>query len=95
MPRWASRITLTITAVRVERLQDISDYDAESEGINEWAGMFREYDRPNSNLGWTRNPRYSFQTLWDSINAKRGHSWDSNPFVWVIEFARKKTETSL
>ncbi|MCG3177561.1 MAG: hypothetical protein MOGMAGMI_02535 [Candidatus Omnitrophica bacterium] len=88
MPRWASRITLEIVNVCVERLQKISDYDAEREGIAEWEGMFKEYDRPDSNPGLTRDARYSFQTLWDSINAARGYSWDSNPFVWVIEFRK-------
>lgn len=80
MPRWASRITLQITAVRVERVQDISDKDALAEGV----------DRTNTSIpGYART---RFQKLWDSINAQRGHSWESNPFVWVIEFVEKEPE---
>ena len=72
MPRWASRITLEITDVRVERVQDISGDEAIAEGI-----IFDEE--------W-QIPRNVFGDLWDSINAKRGHSWESNPWVWIVEF---------
>lgn len=68
MPRKASRITLEITNIRVERVQDITAGDTVKEGVT---GM-------------------SFQPLWDSINAKRGYSWQSNPWVWVIEFRQVK-----
>lgn len=89
MPRWAARIMLEIVSVRVERVQGISDNDAECEGIELWQEtFFREYDKPDSNPGWTRDPRYSFQTLWTMINAKRGYGWDANPWVWVIIFKR-------
>ena len=89
MPRWASRITLEIVSVRAERVQDISENDAEAEGIELWQEVFfREYNKPDNNPGWTRDPRLSFQTLWDSINAKRGYGWDVNPWVWVIEFKK-------
>jgi hypothetical protein len=81
MPRWASRITLEITNIRVERLQDITDQDAIKEGID------FSCTRPNSQCGCNRK---SFSRLWDSINAKRGYSWGSNPWVWVIEFKRIK-----
>lgn len=70
MPRWASRITLEITGIRVERLQEISEQDAKDEGI----------------CFYDDNAVDVFRELWDSINAKRGYSWESNPFVWVIEF---------
>lgn len=73
MPQWASRITLEITDVRVERLQKISHVDVESEGAS---------NSVNNELFWPK--------LWDSINAKRGFGWETNPFVWVLEF-RKKT----
>lgn len=76
MPRWASRITLKITGVRVEQLQDISADDAAAEG---WPGP----DADNSILssypiGW-------YAHLWDKINARRA-PWSSNPWVWVIGF---------
>ena len=73
MPRWASRITLELTAVRVERVQDIGEDDAIAEGI--------ERDAMCGPLSW-------YQTLWDSINAKRGFGWAVNPWVWVIEFRK-------
>jgi len=73
MPRWASRITLEITAVRVERVQDIGDEDAEAEGLS-WCNA--------------ASPRDKFQCLWNSLNLKRGYGWDANPWVWVISFKR-------
>ncbi len=73
MPRWASRITLEITNVRVERVQDISLKDCMAEGTGEPLGRGIEIITP-------------FQTLWNSINEKRGYAWDKNPWVWVVEF---------
>ena len=75
----ASRILLEITNVRVERVQEISEEDAKSEGVSlSWAeGQIR---------GGTW--RQGFAQLWDSINAKRGYGWDANPWVWVVEFKR-------
>jgi hypothetical protein len=79
----ARRITLEIVSVRVERVQDISEEDAEAEGIN-CADPFKV---PYRGLYIADAPlRYAF--LWDSINAKRGFGWDKNPWVWVIEFKR-------
>ena len=79
MPRWASRITLEITAVRVERVQDISEEDAVSEGVA-FCNHGVEHDG--------RHYRCGFRALWDSINAKRGYGWENNPFVWAISFRR-------
>ncbi len=76
MPRWASRITLTVTGVRVERVQDITEADAEAEGCCVGVGA-----------GNWRNTVHMFQGLWDSINAKRGYWWDENPWVWVVKFS--------
>ena len=76
MPRWAVRITLEITGIRVERLNDISEQDAEAEGIQ----FIRDY--PDADETLTAKQLYSF--LWDSINGEG--SWDLNPWVWVIEF---------
>lgn len=84
MPRWASRILLEVTAVRVERLQDISKADAEAEGIERDGSAWRHYTRP-CRFACT-DPRMSYQTLWELING--AGSWDANPFVWVVEFKR-------
>lgn len=87
MPRWASRITLEITGVRVERLNNISEEDAQSEGVQQLRGGFWRHYQP----GWTQHQlsaRGSFLTLWDSIYGEE--SWQANPWVWVIEFKRVK-----
>lgn len=81
MPRWASRIQLKITDVRVERVQDITPNNAWNEGLrcgcmNPDACQYSEQLVPK------------FWELWNSINAKRGFGWDENPLVWVIEFER-------
>ena len=85
-PRWASRILLEITDVRVELVQEISEDDAKAEGAAlEFAGAAFAA-KHGSLLG--RQYRYGFVHLWDSINAARGVGWDVNPWVWVIEFRR-------
>ena len=80
MPRWASRITLEVTGVRVERLQDISVADAKAEGV-EW---FRSggVECP----GMPETAIEAYRNLWESINGPG--SWDANPWVWVVEFKR-------
>lgn len=81
MPRWASRITLEVTGVRVERLQDIVPYDAIKEGFGPYANEATiDCD--------TINPCDAFRDCWDSLYAKRGFGWNANPYVWVIEFRR-------
>lgn len=85
MPRWASRILLEITGVRVERLNAISEENAASEGVAQFRGGFWKHYQP----GWTQHQlsaRGSFVTLWKSIYDEE--SWQSNPWVWVIEFKR-------
>jgi hypothetical protein len=84
MPRWASRITLEIVNVRVERVQEISETDATEEGFSASYGWCEASNCHEANsFAWEH-----FQNLWDSINAKRGFGWDANPWVWVIEFKR-------
>lgn len=85
MPRWASRITLNITGVRVERLQAISEEDAGSEGV--------DYDPGEGGVFWvpglgcdSDRAADSFRQLWESINGTA--SWDANPYVWVVSFQR-------
>lgn len=78
MPRRASRITLEITNVRVERLNDISDKDAKAEGCF--------YGIGGGEVDEAVVPSDHFPTLWESINGVG--SWEANPFVWVIEFKK-------
>jgi hypothetical protein len=86
MPRWASRITLEITDVRVGRVQDIRPVDCKNEGIYiEPPSLPATTDEGLHFLGAYNR---AFQTFWDSINTKRGYSWDSNPWVWIIGFNR-------
>jgi hypothetical protein len=82
MPRWASRITLEITDVRVERVQDINGDDVWAEGVDN--------GRANKKMGmrWENAQRMAFEKLWNSINEKRGYGWNINCWVWVIEFRR-------
>lgn len=90
MPRWASRITLEITNVRVERLQDISEEDAKAEGAEQMH---------IDDLGQTwKTHRRGFEKLWTEIygdseevrldDRARFSTWDANPWVWVYEFRR-------
>ncbi|MBG0865452.1 MULTISPECIES: hypothetical protein [Burkholderia] len=84
MPRWASRITLEITGVRAERLQSISESDARDEGVT-----IADHHMRSHSTGAFRPPSIrAFHDLWDSLNAARGHCWDTNPWVWVVEFKR-------
>lgn len=93
MPRWASRLALRITSVRVERVQDISEDDAYSEGY-EHQSFYRELDQRErtarmarlSGIGPSTPAHKWFAELWDTINAARGYSWESNPWCWCIEF---------
>ncbi|WLP22594.1 hypothetical protein Q8726_03885 [Raoultella ornithinolytica] len=82
MPRWASRITLEITDVRVERLNSISQEDAQAEGL-ELTGWRPTYSDPDSG-GEVMTPYDNFAELWSSIYGDE--SWQANPWVWVIEF---------
>ena len=87
MPRWASRITLRVQDVRVERVQDITIDDAGEEGCSNVISGGYDFDIFGENGDYARHPYImNFHRLWDSINAKRGYSWDSNPWVWVIDF---------
>lgn len=81
MPRWASRITLTVTDVRVQRLQDISEADAVAEGIKGHGGRFSGYGKAADQ--WM-GPIDSFASLWISLNGTQ--SWDANPWVVALTF---------
>lgn len=81
MPRWASRITLAVTSVRVERLQEITTAEIRAEGVDDGRTNPKMCARHDASM------RMAFESLWDSINGKRpGCSWDANPWVWVIGF---------
>lgn len=92
MPRWASRITLEIVSVRVERLNDISAVDAELEGVahTEFWTPKEMNDRPFEEKWWddfhfwSHYPQIVFKRLWESIYGEG--SWEANPWVWVVEF---------
>ncbi len=104
MPRWASRITLEVVSVRVERVQEIDDGDAIFEGVDSRQvdlgdRVGRRWVAPGvemtncmgdvaTDVAWYMSARDAFRELWDSINAKRGYGWDANPWVWVVEFKR-------
>lgn len=82
MPLRFCRTALKITNVRVEKLHDISENDCKAEGVpGKWA--FDE-DVADDGLKYSEN----FQALWNAINGRRGHEWETNPYVWVIEFEK-------
>ncbi len=85
MPRTLSRLTLRVSNVRVERVQDISEEDMIAEGITDIGDGCGCLERANGNMAYSTT-RNLFMQLWDSINAKRGYSWESNPYVWIIEW---------
>lgn len=97
MPRWASRITLEVASVRVERLHDISEADAKAEGADRDFSPCEPEDREDPReVGYssasdvalyeaTAHRRF-FRSLWESING--ADSWAANPWVWVVEFRR-------
>lgn len=87
MPRWASRLLLRVTEVRVERLWEITQEDAIAEGIERIGDRFKGYMRLFTGEEYNPAlPKTSFAQLWETINAKRGYGWDSNPWVWVVSF---------
>lgn len=94
MPRAASRITLEIDSVKVERVQYIGVADAIAEGINStdltWfeksleRTVYHAGTYPTPDIRDT--PQAAYACLWDTINSKRGYGWDTNPWVWVVQF---------
>jgi hypothetical protein len=101
MPRWASRITLDVESVRVERVQEITDDDADREGVvwmaeNHMTNKCRRHSPTYSADGVCGDHGYCecgnyrdselFSGLWNTINAARGYGWGANPWVWVVVF---------
>lgn len=87
MPRWASRLTLRLTDVRVERVQEIADHgdglcridDLEAEGLDQIFDAQDDKADSAQAVEW-------FACLWDALNAERGYPWESNPWVWALSF---------
>ncbi len=95
MPRWASRLTLEILSVWVERIQSITIDDMNAEGIDlDGDGIgARAFDRAeHAKIGGVSIPdtpeRMGFAALWDSLYARTPKAWAANPWVWVVEFRR-------
>lgn len=93
MPREAARIFLRVTNVRVERLQEITAEDVIREGIKySDSGPYHWHVLDTKLNAWINFHFHdeAFKHLWDSLNAKRGYGWDTNPWVWVYEFEREQ-----
>jgi hypothetical protein len=85
MPRWAARLALDIVEIRVERLHAISKDDVKAEGCEYLAYRCASEMEPE-------DPK-EFSDLWDMINMKKGFGWETNPWVWVVEFKRVEEAT--
>lgn len=101
MPRWASRIMLEVTAVRVERLHEITEQDARAEGVDhvlpQFLSLREDDDREGPEVGGrmvgdetTGFARDNFCRLWEQINGERA-PWAANPWVWVVSFTRARS----
>ena len=101
MPRWASRITLEITDIRVERLQEITEKEAKAEGARKFTNLPPDpslypygneprwsMEEPKSVRECLGSARYAFANLWERLYAKKGLGWYDNPWVWVLTFRR-------
>jgi len=90
MPHWASRITLEVTRVWVERVQDISEEDINADGTTFPAPLIGiAFDGQPIESEWAgKDPWFFFSEDWDPIYKKRGYGWDANPWVWAGEFKR-------
>lgn len=96
MPKSFSRLWLRVTDVRVERLQEISETDCLAEGVTGLGCDHMAMEATGAgmnctdcyNSGWIEPPGLHFLDLWNSINAKRGYSWDSDPYVRAVTFER-------
>jgi hypothetical protein len=91
MPRWASRITLEVVSVRVERLHEITEEDARSEGVEPTIYERKVYPSKHAATVERRSYRDGFELLWIAINGSQ--SWAANPFVWRVEFRRIQPES--
>ena len=81
MPRWASRLTLTVTDVRVQRLQDISEADAQAEGLVE---VYEGWATDSAGRHWGPTARDSYRILWNDLHGPE--AWAANPWVAALTF---------
>lgn len=88
MPRWASRITLRVTDVRVERVQEITKEGAKAEAYPMPRLQRTAYEARQGKETVPDDERGDFRYFWDRSNANRGFGWDVNPWVWVVSFER-------
>lgn len=86
MPHRASRITLEVTSVRVERLRDITEEQARAEGVQPAKPLDPHSGKPRDDVQFERPHVVGFASLWDELNG--AGSWVANPWVWVVEFRR-------
>jgi len=86
MPRWASRLTLTVTDVRVQRLQEIDEADAVAEGVERFAdgANWKDYSPQPKPIHVQVNPKRSYATLWDALHG--ADAWAANPYVAALTF---------
>lgn len=89
MPRWASRITLEITALRVQRVNEITRDDAIAEGVaHDWQHVTDDFAGTGLQCDMKLDPLAEFAIAWDALYVKRGLGFNSGCWVWVVEFRR-------
>lgn len=87
MPRWASRLTLAVTEVRVQRLQEVSEEDAFAEGVRRTEAPGEWYDVDDRDTSCvSRDPVRCYRNLWNSLHTAAGETWDDNPWVVAVSF---------
>jgi hypothetical protein len=93
MPRWASRLWLEVTDMRVQRLQEISEADAIAEGIHEVRSRagdgMRHFGTIDADAVWP-TPSRAYRALWDSLHTKPGEGWRDNPWIYAASFIVNK-----
>ena len=95
MPKFAARIFLKVTDIKVQMLQDITEDEAQQEGIDPEVAIEYSNWRPtfyDPDSGGEPNYREAFKDLWDGIYKKKGYEWEGNPWVFVISFKRVEKE---
>ena len=91
MPQWASRITLEITSIKVERLKDINKEDCLKEGIEKmWLQENEDFPRYEIGKHSYFDPKKTFEDFWNATHKKQEEKWEANPFVWVVDFKINK-----